>query len=235
MHPSTQLQLDVLPQPDDMTCGPTCLHAVYAYYGDDIALDDIIAEIEPLPGGGTLAVYLACHALKRGYSARIYTYNLQVFDPTWFDGELSISDRLRKQARFKPGQKLAVATRAYLKFLELGGSLEFKELTRALIRRTLYQGTPILTGLSATYLYGCARELNNQYDDTRGEPAGHFVVVSGYDPKSRQVMIADPLQDNPLHGNQYYSVDIDRLVGAILLGILTYDANLLVISPRNAS
>jgi hypothetical protein len=48
-------------------------------------------------------------------------------------------------------------------------------------------------------------------------------------------MIADPLQDNPLHGNQYYSVDIDRLVGAILLGILTYDANLLVISPRNAS
>jgi hypothetical protein len=234
MQSSTQLKLAVLPQPDYMTCGPTCLHAVYGYYGDEIALDDVIAEIEPLPGGGTLAVSLACHALKRGYAARIYTYNLQVFDPTWFSGEISIADRLLKQSRVKPGQKLAVATRAYLNFLELGGNLRFEELTRALIRRTLYRKTPILTGLSATYLYGCAREFNNQYDDTRGVPMGHFVVVSGYDRKHRQVMVADPLQDNPLHGNQYYSVDVDRLVGAILLGILTYDANLLVISPRDA-
>jgi hypothetical protein len=47
-------------------------------------------------------------------------------------------------------------------------------------------------------------------------------------------MVADPLQDNPLYGEHYYEVGVDRLVGAILLGILTYDANLLVIAPRTS-
>jgi hypothetical protein len=39
------------------------------------------------------------------------------------------------------------------------------------------------------------------------------------------------LQDNPRFGGQYYSVGIQRLLGAVLLGALTYDANLLVIEP----
>jgi len=233
LHRTTQLQLAVLPQPDDTTCGPTCLHAVYGYYGDQMPLEQVIAEVEPLPGGGTLAVSLGCHALERGYTADIYTYNLQVFDPTWFTSEVSIAERLRSQRKAKTGQKLAVATSVYLRFLELGGRLKFQELTRNLIRRTLYRKTPILTGLSATYLYGCSREFREEYDDIRGEPAGHFVVVYGYDRKNRRVMIADPLQDNPLYGEHYYEVNVDRLVGSIFLGILTYDANLLVIAPKD--
>ena len=32
--------------------------------------------------GGTFAVFLACDALRKGYCATIYTYNLMVFDPT---------------------------------------------------------------------------------------------------------------------------------------------------------
>ncbi len=78
------LHVDILPQPDDTTCGPTCLHAAYRYYGDIISLTQVIREVRKLKGGGTLAVFLACHALKRGYQAKIYTYNLHVFDPTWF-------------------------------------------------------------------------------------------------------------------------------------------------------
>jgi hypothetical protein len=30
---------------------------------------------------------------------------------------------------------------------------------------------------------------------------------------------------------QYYEIKIDRVIGAILLGVLTHDANLLVIEP----
>ncbi|MFH1021272.1 MAG: C39 family peptidase, partial [Pseudomonadota bacterium] len=78
------LDVAILPQPDLITCGPTCLHAVYQYYGDDITLTKVIDEVKSLETGGTLDVFLACHALRRGYKARIYTYNLQVFDPTWF-------------------------------------------------------------------------------------------------------------------------------------------------------
>jgi len=230
---TTQLELAVLRQPDDTTCGPTCLHAVYGYYGDRLPLEDVIAEIEPLPGGGTLAVSLACHALERGYAAEIFTYNLQVFDPTWFTPGVSIAERLERQLAVKSDPKLTVATGNYLRFLRLGGRLRFQDLTGRMIRRTLKREAPILTGLSATYLYGCAREFRDEYDDIRGEPTGHFVILSGYDRARRRVMVADPLHDNPLQSGRSYEVDADRLVGAILLGILTYDANLLVIQPRS--
>jgi len=47
------------------------------------------------------------------------------------------------------------------------------------------------------------------------------------------VLIADPLQKNPLAGVNQYIVSIDRVICAILLGIVTYDANLLIIEPRH--
>ena len=30
------LGFDIQAQPDEVTCGPTCLHALYNYYGDDV-------------------------------------------------------------------------------------------------------------------------------------------------------------------------------------------------------
>jgi hypothetical protein len=102
------------------------------------------------------------------------------------------------------------------------------------VRGYLKRGRPLLCGLSATYLYGCAREAGSdrlEYDDDRGEPTGHFVVLCGYAPKERRVLVADPLQDNPRYGVHYYWVHIQRVLGAILLGVLTYDANLLVLEP----
>lgn len=228
-------KVSILAQPDDRTCGPTCLHALYGYYGDDLPLERVIAEVGDLVSGGTLAVFLACHALRRGYQARIYTYNLQVFDPTWFTGtNVDIADRLRQQARYKKDPKLSHATSGYLEFLQRGGVLRYTDLSRGLIRRYLKRGFPILTGLSATHLYGTAREIGetDEFDDVRGEPAGHFVVVSDYDKQQRSVLVNDPLFDNPMAaGGHYYRVDVDHLLNAILLGVITYDANLLVIGP----
>ena len=63
-------------------------------------------------------------------------------------------------------------------------------------------------------------------------PAGHFVVLCGYDRVEKTVLVADPYQPNPLAPGQQYVVSIDRVICAILLGILTYDANLLIIQPR---
>jgi hypothetical protein len=228
-----RLQLDVLPQPDAVTCGPTCLHAIYRYYGEDMELRDVIDEVTALPGGGTLAVWLACHALRRGYDATIFTYNLQLFDPTWFDGAAAdVPAYLTAQLRAKHDDKLRLATRAYLEFFELGGALRFEELTTDLVRRHLKRGVPVLTGLSATYLYGCARERDDAYDPIGGTPTGHFVVISGYDARTRTARIADPLHDNPRYGAAVYRVGLNRLMGAVLLGIVTYDANLLLITPR---
>ena len=223
------------PQPDDSTCGPTCLHAVYRYYGDRIPLRQVISEIEPLETGGTLAVHLGCHALRRGYAATIFTYNLNLFDPTWFAAKVDLADRLQKQAEAKHERRLRTATKAYLEFLSLGGVIRFEELRPALLRRFLKRQVPILTGLSATYLYGCAREVGEHAlheDDVRGVPTGHFVVLCGHDRESRKVLIADPHHDNPLFRSHYYEVGVNRALGAILLGVITYDANLLILERK---
>lgn len=211
---------------------------MYRYYGDEMSLDQVIAETRSLDEGGTLAVMLACHALRRGYTARIHTYNLGVFDPSWFadqEGALGprLEKKLRRQAEVKSDPKLLVETRSYLEFLELGGEIRFQDLNAELIRKHLRRGQPILTGVSATYLYHCSREIGatNQYDDVLGEPAGHFVVLAGYDRHTRKVLVADPLGDNPTYQPHNYEVGLDRLVGAILLGILTFDANFLVLEP----
>lgn len=227
-----QLELTVKAQTDNTTCGPTCLEAIYRYWGHRAELSRIAADVVSLPEGGTLAVWLASDALKRGFAADIYTYNLNLFDPTWFTGAPELEARLLEQRKAKRDQKLRHATDGYLEYLALGGRLLFKELNAKLIRQILRKERPILTGLSATYLYDCAREYEDEYDDIRGYPSGHFVVVRGYDREKREVSVADPLLENPKYGSHYYDVRIDRLIGAILLGILTYDANLLVIYPR---
>jgi len=134
----TKLNLAILPQPDNTTCGPTCLHAVYRYYGDGIPLHDVIREVPSLKSGGTLGVMLAGHALRRGYRATIYSYNLKLFDPTWFTLDSDeIARRLKRQARFKKRGKLQKATHAYIEFLELGGRLRVQDLTPRLLRKYL--------------------------------------------------------------------------------------------------
>jgi hypothetical protein len=232
-----RLDFRIQPQPDFTTCGPTCLHAVYDYYGDNVDLKTLIAEIAALEEGGTLGVILANHALKRGYDATLYTYKLQVFDPTWFlPNAADLRVTLAEQVKAKPDPKLKMATEAYRQFLDLGGELKLEDLTAKLIRTHLKRGSPILTGLSATYLYRCAREVwpEAEYDDVRGEPTGHFVVLCGYDRQNKTVLVADPLLPNPVADGQYYAVRLERLICAILLGILTYDGNLVILTPKHA-
>ncbi len=231
----TKLKLQILPQPNDTTCGPTCLHAVYGYYGDGIPLHSVIREVPSLKTGGTLGVMLACHALRRGYRATIFSYNLKLFDPTWFKlPREEIIQKMKRQARFKKRDKLQRATQSYIDFLELGGSLQMEDLTAKLLRRYLNRGIPILTGLSSTYLYHEPREYGPQdrSDDVRGHPAGHFVVLRGYDRKNRTVFIADPLESNPYSSDHQYKLGINRVINAILLGIVTDDANLIILEPN---
>lgn len=243
---AAHLPFHIQAQPDDQTCGPTCLHSVYGYYGEKIALQDVIDTMKMLgveAGRGTLAPWLGLHALMRGYRARLITFNLHMFDPTWFPAEPSkpgdpkvIAEKLRQQAAAleKTELKYQLATEAYLEFLESGGEIFMRDVSAQLIHSFLRKGLPILTGLSSTYLYRASREVppDDDEDDVLGVPGGHFVVVCGYDGTTRKVQIADPLEDNPAFLSCRYEVDMPRLLGSIYLGVLTYDANLLVIEPR---
>lgn len=233
MQDLEHFRLDILPQPNDETCGVTCLHAMYRHLGEELELDSLISEIDTLETGGTLAVILGTHALKKGYNATIYTYNLQVFDPTWFNPGVDMAGKLREQMQYKKDKpKLIWASNFYLKYLEMGGEIKFDELDEHLLRTFFDRRVPILTGLNATYLYRTPREYGNEYDDVRGYSMGHFVVLYGFDNETQQVLVADPLKSNPISGSNQYEVGIDRLINAIMLGIVTYDANFLVIEKK---
>lgn len=229
-------------QPNDVTCGPTSLHAVYQYYGDNIPLNDVVSEVIQLETGGTIAVFLGDHALDRGYNATLYVYNLDIFDPTWFYpkhiSSEELVDKLKKQMAYKKSDfRLIQACQAYCDFLEKGGSIQTKELTVNLLKNYFKNNTPIIAGLSCTYLYQSAREIasadgNLIRDDIRGIAVGHFVVLGGYNEQERCILVADP-HENPLSPDNYYHVDRYRLIHSILLGTVTHDANLLVVTPKN--
>lgn len=237
MFPLTaHLPVRILPQPDETTCGPTCLEALYRYWGRPDALVDVIRRTTRLDSGGTLAVFLGCDALQRGFRAVIYTYNLLVFDPTWFRRlrRVDIADRLRRQREVKGEQaSLVPSTDGYLEFLARGGRLRFAELTRYFLRALLRHRLPIITGLSSTYLYRVARDIGpeDRPDDIGGQPSGHFVVLAGYNWSDRTVLVCDPYGPNPYSARQEYWLNVDRVINAVLLGIVTHDANLLVMLP----
>lgn len=230
------IPLEMLPQPTESTCGPTCLHAIYRHFDRELPLERIITEIPEHADGGTLSVNLALHALKHGFKARTYSYNLRVFDPTWRNLEPEeLIEKLSQRIAFLSNEKLIHTHRLYIQFLKNGGRIKFNDLTPAFIQQLLKKGAPILTGLSATYLYQYAREMPDASDDDlAGSPTGHFVVVNGYDEDSGEVIIMDPYQDNPFNPHGSYRIDVHRFINAVMLGIITYDANLLIVTPPGA-
>ena len=118
LPPRLHLPVEILPQPDESTCGPTCLHAVYRYWGRQEHLQDVIARTGKLERGGTIAVFLACDALRQGFQATIYTFNLTVFDPTWFVGTVDIGERLlRQRAEKSHYPRVQEVTAGYIEYL----------------------------------------------------------------------------------------------------------------------
>lgn len=238
------IDLKIEPQPNDETCGPTCLHAVYRYHGLNISLDKVISTIERSHSGGTLAPLIGKHALQHGLKATIYVNNMNIFDPTWFKKSEShpevLLTKLKHQAQFKHEKGLSQASNAFQEFIELGGIVRFKTLDVETLKYYFDQKLPIITGLSATYLYRSPRESFTTdgvsfADDVSGTPCGHFVVLCGYNDKKRLIVVADPYQKNILTGTNYYTVSSKRLINAILLGVTTYDANLLILEPKEST
>lgn len=208
---------------------------MYGYYGYEKELDEIIAETPRHPDGGTLAVNLGISARKNGFRPTIYPFGLRIFDPTWRQlGAKALIHKLEQRYRAVRSRRLKRAVSAHIAYLNVGGRIAFKEPTKNLLVGLLRRRDPILTGLSATYLYETPREWDDAYDDVRGEPSGHFVVICGYYPRSDKFLVADPFETAPVRRTGRYAVPAERLLAAILLGDVTYDAVMLVLGERRA-
>ena len=189
-----------------------------------------IEQVPKLEDGGTLGVFLGTQALRKGLNVRIYSHNLQVFDPSWFYLEQAqIADKLEAQAKIQKDPKNAAASMAYRDFILKGGSILWQPLTPEFLYDCLNKSGPIIIGLSATYLYWSKREFgpNCEYDDIKGLPQGHFIVLSGIDLDPGKASVSDPHRNNPLAQSSSYEVDISQLINATLVGAITYDANLI--------
>ena len=233
------INIKINTQPDDETCGPTCLHAIYKFYGYDISLKEVVKTVKRSASGGTLAPYLGLHALERGFTASVLINNMDVFDPSWFEhseASVNLSVKLAEQLKYKDDVGIKQSSLAYQDFLAAGGIIKFKFLSIELLREYFSYNLPLITGLSATYLYNSPREIYEngiaKFDDIRGKPCGHFVIIAGFDEVHNQIVVVDPHRENPLSRNNYYNVSSHRLINAILMGMITYDANLLIIQPR---
>lgn len=224
----------VLTQPDDVSCGPTSLTQVLAHHGEGRSFAEVEAHVERNPDGGTLGVHLGRAALELGYRVTLYSCNLRVLDPTW--ARLSrdeLRGKLEARADTVRDSRLAHVTRTYVEFLQHGGDVEFDDFERDLLIRLVRQRQPVIAGLSATYLYGSAREdpWTNVPDDIGGEPTGHFVVIDGYHDHGDRFEVLDPYPHNPFAKGNRYQVSAQRLLNAILLGDVTYDGVLVVVRP----
>jgi hypothetical protein len=220
------------PQPTETTCGPTCLSAIYKFLKKPIPIKETISEVRYLDTGGTMGEALGINALENKLNVTIYTHNLHVFDPTWFRlSKENLIKKLKKQAKAPKTLKIKKSSKLYIDFLRMGGKVKFEHLTPQFLHQLLIDKGPVIVGLSSTYLYMCERERNddNEYDDVLGSPQGHFVVLAGMKKKGAQVEIYDPLDDNPISQSNNYSVDTTLFINSILIGAITYDANIVVI------
>lgn len=228
-------KIDILSQPTETTCGPTCISSIYAYHGLQIPLEQTINEIKYTEGGGTLGVHLLLDALNKGFKASIYTHNLNVFDPSWFQLESeALHTKLLAQSQLDKDTKTVEASKHYAEFLEKGGEIHFEQLTPEFLYQILHDYGPVICGLSATYLYMSEREVGPdcRYDDLHGVPQGHFVILKGMTDDLMEVNIADPLATNPMGEGHKYKVSTQHFINSILIGVITYDANIMIISKE---
>lgn len=219
-------------QPTETTCGPTCLHSIFNYLKKPIPLKKTMAEVRYLDTGGTMGEALGIYALENNLKATVYTHNLNVFDPTWFKlSKKEIIKKLRLQIRAPKTLKIKKSSKLYIDFLKLGGNVKFKPLTTSFLYNLLQEKGPVIVGLSSTYLYMSARERNddNEADDILGSPQGHFVILGGMSHDHSEVEVFDPLDENPISKSNNYKIDSTRFINSILIGAITYDANIIVI------
>jgi len=235
MKKLSDLRID--PQPNDSSCGPTCLHAVYRHLGIEIELSDLVHTIQPVAGGGTIAANLGIDALNRGFKAHLHCFDLRIFDPSWFElNRLELASKVRQTLPYQTG-KLQACIQAHLEFLELGGTIGFGDLNPSLLGGYIKRQIPVIAGVSASWLYRSPREREEHgsvvEDDIAGRASGHFVVVTGYRSDSAIFTLSDPWPQRRFESqNLSYEVSTWCLYSSILLGVESFDGNLLVIENQ---
>jgi len=224
------IPLEPVCQPDECSCGLSCLKMVLACHGRSFFHDDLNELTPPNPDIGLYDSHLGLAAIQLGFAATIYTYNYRIFHPIW--NRLSRKDLMgklatRQMCAMTPQQ--ALAAELYIEFLRAGGELLFYPLSRELILAHFNRDLPLIAALDMSFLYDCMAF----YDEFSEHRATHFVVLHGYNPEDNTFFISDPWYSIPLpNKNGQYYIDADRVINAIFLGQERNDSAIIVIQKK---
>lgn len=212
--------------------GLACLQSVYNQFNDNISLQHLRSEMKGSTHEGTNLIYLANHALCRDYSAVMYTFDHEVFDPEWFKGGNDLVKALLRQRQNKPSDWIHWVIGGYVKFILKGGKIRFGKLIPALILDALDNGLPVLAKVNATYLYSDELDDSDPEDllEDDDEAEIHTVVIYDRDARTGQLFLLDPKLNSQSTG-KHFAVRAQLLMNAIQLSSDRDDAALLVIKP----
>ncbi|MFH0836749.1 MAG: C39 family peptidase [Candidatus Aenigmatarchaeota archaeon] len=196
----------------EMTCGPSCLQQIFAYHGKIVDLDDIIKILDKKKGfvlTGTSTWHLGFCADAFGYKSDVISYDVNIIDPTWM--KLSKKELVKKITKRIILEKLSFSkTRlmAMQDYILYGGSYSFTMPSKDILLKYLKKKIPVIIRLCSTLLYNNSRiDWNScKFNDIKGYPFGHYVVVSGYE--NGHFIITDP---SAIRGGTY-KVDENKLL-----------------------
>jgi len=187
-----KLKVPYIPQRKG-TCGSSSLQQVLAYYGVKLGLDEILKDIKKYKYG-TFMPYLGLYAKRLGFMPKIVTYDVKVFDPTWFGllvGQIIKKLETRSREMDVP-HVYRSECKAFVRYLKAGGAIEFDFIKKGRIIKELERKRPVIVDVCSTILHRKERKnrVKDKYSDTSGEPMYHAVVVSGHE--KGKFIIVDP-------------------------------------------
>jgi hypothetical protein len=214
-------------------CASAALLQVLKYFEDTkTSLEDIIDYCGEHFKFRDWDYLLGCFALDNGYSARVHSRSLSIFDSTWYDLDVgSLIQKLKKQQEhtrkleetFCGYKKLHLEVQSAIRFLENGGEIDFSSISKDLIISYLNGKIPVIATFTAQLVYKLSKESDDGHDDVGGEPWKHTLVINGF--KKNRFYVIDPANFQP---EPKYSINSDTLIDAII----RYDSNLLIINNQ---
>ncbi len=157
---------------------------------------------------GTWSPYIGIYAMKLGYNVEIFTYDVSLFDPTWFNlSNKSLIKKLKIAIKKIKDKDKKFGVRGYIDFLREGGKLTFKIPTKKILIKFLKKKIPPMAFVNSTAYYKRKRkDFKAGKRSEFGEVGGHCIVISGY--KNGKFIVTDP---NYFKGG-IYEVPEDKLI-----------------------
>ncbi|MFO0703211.1 MAG: hypothetical protein U0525_00610 [Patescibacteria group bacterium] len=193
------------------TCGPSCLHNIYASFGMDKSLSVILHDLGVTDKDSTHLPQLARHLNDNNIETTIISSNPFSVSPSWKNkSKEKIIEKLKKWVLHNYKDSYLRESLFLLFYLQEGGNLEIKDLSTKLIDQCISDGHLVLCCLEESWLWGKRKISGKQeYHDVKGHATGHFVIIIGQ--TEDEYIVNDPYPTHLPGREGIYNVPKDQL------------------------